>query len=79
MKKSQNSMTGLFPTPVMTVPQALAGSMLDALVERIREEQRETNVHTTLLSHTKMVSASDDPLKVKIQCHMSDMVIFWPK
>lgn len=61
MKKSQNTITGLFPTPVMIVPQALAGPMLDALVERIRAEQRETNVHTNLLSHTKMVSASDDP------------------
>ncbi|MGF1502350.1 MAG: TIGR02466 family protein [Paracoccaceae bacterium] len=76
MNARKAQVIGLFPTPLMHVPQVVGGPLLEKIVGRIRSEHRETNTKSAQLSHTAMVTATEDPLYAqageRIQPHVTE-------
>ncbi|MFY9509674.1 MAG: putative 2OG-Fe(II) oxygenase [Rubrivivax sp.] len=56
---------GLFPTPLMRVPGALAPRLLDGLVSHFAAQAHRTNNASDQLSHTALLKPSDSPLLVE--------------
>jgi hypothetical protein len=54
----------LFPIPIMRVPHALAGPLVDGLVEHFSKFADQANNSSTNLVHTSMLRPSDSPLLV---------------
>ena len=65
----------IFPTPVMHAPRALPLAACDAIVQRIRGEQRAQNAKSDRLSHTTPVNAESDPLFAETARTLSPLII----
>jgi uncharacterized protein (TIGR02466 family) len=67
---------GIFPTPIMRVPQVLDVNLLAGLVGHFSNLARQDNNSSPNLSHTEMLKPSDSPLLVQaaalITPHLSE-------
>lgn len=75
MVEKRNRVMGLFPTPLMHAQTVIGGALLQEVQARIEAEHRERNTHTGLLSHTAMVSASEDALFARVAAEARPAVL----
>ena len=57
---------GLFPTPLLRVPQALPRALVNALVEHFSQQALQDNNASANLSHTRMLQPGDSPLLIEV-------------
>ncbi len=57
---------GLFPTPLLRVPQALEQRLVHGLVEHFSSLARNDNSSSQNLSHTELLRPGDSPLLVEV-------------
>src|ERR1700741_3932551 len=72
---SMDEIIGLFPTPFMRVPNALAAGLVDALVGHFATLAGRENNASPHLSHTQMLQPGDSPLLVEVAAAVTPKLV----
>ena len=65
MTRAADEIFSLFPTPLLRVPAALDGELVDGLAEHFAARANRANNSSGNLSHTEMLQPGDSPLLVE--------------
>jgi len=66
---------GLFPTPLLRVPEALDRALVAGLVAHFSERAKTANNSSANLSHTEMLQPGDSPLLVEVAMRVTPKLV----